>query len=151
MEMVIGSSLDSHTCAQRLTDHRCFYINLPIGGLVAALLVFVNVPEPVPKPAPRTVLPVLHKKLDLIGFIIFAPASIMLLLAVQWGGNEYAWDSATVIGLICGGMASLFVWIAWNYYKKDEAMIPFSMLGKRHVWTSCLMGGGMQAALFINS
>jgi hypothetical protein len=56
---------------------------------VAALLFFTHIPDHVQKESPRTVLPTLHKKLDIIGFVIFAPASIMLLLAVQWGGNKY--------------------------------------------------------------
>ncbi len=67
---------------------RCFYINLPIGAVVAIILVLTNIRDAVTKPAPRAVLPTLHKKLDLIGFTLFAPASIMVLLAVQWGGNK---------------------------------------------------------------
>ena len=103
------------------------------------------------KPPPRTVLPTLHKKLDLIGFSIFAPASVMLLLAVQWGGNTYAWNSSIVIGLICGAVATAIVWGFWNYYKKDDAMIPFSMVRKRHVWMSCVVGGFLSAGMITNS
>jgi len=119
--------------------------------VVALFLVFVRVPEQVVKPPARSVLPTLHKKLDLIGFAIFAPASIMLLLAVQWGGVTYLWDSSVVIGLICGAVATAFVWGGWNYHKKDAALIPFSMLRMRKVWTSCLVGGTLGAAMFCSS
>ncbi|KAL9065886.1 MAG: hypothetical protein Q9161_007939 [Pseudevernia consocians] len=44
----------------------------------------------------------LHSDLDLVGFSIFAPALIMLLLALQWGGTTFAWNSSQIIGLFCG-------------------------------------------------
>ena len=124
---------------------------MPIGGLVAISLVFTPVPETVKKLPARSVLPTLHKKLDLVGFAIFAPAAIMLLLAVQWGGNTYAWDSAVVIGLICGAVATALVWAAWNNYKKDSAMIPFSMFRRRTVWASCLLSATLSSAMLCNS
>ena len=71
------------------------YINLPVGGVVAALLVFTSVPDQNAKDKPSVVVRELHKRLDLIGFVLFAPAVTMLLLALQWGGNVYAWKSAT--------------------------------------------------------
>lgn len=40
------------------------------------------------KPPAREVVKDLHNKLDLLGFVLFAPSVIMLLMAVQWGGNE---------------------------------------------------------------
>ena len=66
----------------------CFYINLPIGALVAAQLLFLHIPEQFAKPKATEVWRDLHRKLDLVGFVLFTPASIMLLLAVQWGGNQ---------------------------------------------------------------
>jgi MFS family permease len=67
----------------------CFYINLPPGAIVAALLIFSRIPEgEVVKPRAMEVVKDLHNKLDLVGFVLFAPSVMMLLLAVQWGGNE---------------------------------------------------------------
>jgi MFS family permease len=67
----------------------CFYINLPPGAIVAALLIFSRIPEgEVVKPKAMEVVKDLHNKLDLVGFVLFAPSVMMLLLAVQWGGNE---------------------------------------------------------------
>lgn len=129
----------------------CFYINLPIGAVVAALLAFIPIPDQVPKQQLMKVLPTFHKKLDLIGFALFAPASVMVLLAVQWGGNQYAWDSSIVIGVLVGGVVAFGVWAVWNYFKRAAALIPFPMLKKRHVWTSSLVGGFFGAAMFCNS
>ncbi|OJJ50764.1 hypothetical protein ASPZODRAFT_56036 [Penicilliopsis zonata CBS 506.65] len=116
----------------------CFYINLPIGAVVAAIIIFTRIPDQADKPPPLSVVRVLHKKLDLLGFALFAPAAIQLLLALQYGGNQYAWNSSTVIGLFCGAGATFILFCVWEYRQGDMAMIPFSMLRKRPVWSSCL-------------
>ena len=131
--------------------YRCFYINLPLGGAVAVLLGFVRVPDQIEKPKAMAVLRDIHTKLDLIGFVVFAPAAIMLLLAVQWGGNQYPWDSSVVIGLICGSVATFVVWGVWNNHKKDGGLIPFPMLRKRIVWMSCVSQATLASGLFIVS
>jgi len=128
----------------------CFYINLPPGAIVAAMLLFSRIPEGgVAKPKAMEVVKDLHNKLDLVGFALFAPSVMMLLLAVQWGGNEYAWDSATVIGLFCGFVGNFAIWALWNHWKGDKALIPFSMASKLTVWTSCLFLGILMGSMFV--
>lgn len=128
-----------------------FYINLPIWGLVATVLFFVSVPKQTSKPGAMAVVRTLPTKLDLIGFAIFAPAAIELLLAVQYGGNQFAWNSSTVIGLFCGAGATFIVFLAWIHYKCDAAMIPSTMLSKRIVWSSCLVYGFLMSQMFTTS
>lgn len=81
----------------------------------------------------------IRHKLDLIGFVLFAPAAIQLLLALEYGENKHPWGSATVIGLFCGAGATFIVFLVWEYYQGDKAMIPLSMIAKRNVWSSCLV------------
>lgn len=71
--------------------------------------------------------------------MLFAPAAIQFLLALQYGGNQYSWNSATVIGLFCGAGGTFIVFLAWEHRQGEAAMIPFSMVGKRTVWSSCLV------------
>ncbi len=118
---------------------------------MAAALFFVKVPAQTPKPKAMSVVRTLPAKLDLIGFAIFAPAAIQLLLALQYGGNQFAWNSATVIGLFCGAAGTFIVFLAWDYYKGDAAMIPLSMLRKRTVWSSCLVYGFLMSQMFCTS
>lgn len=115
------------------------------------MLAFIHIPDQVAKPKPMAVLRTLHSKLDLIGFALFAPAAVQFLLALQYGGNKYAWNSAQEIGLFCGAGATFIVFLAWNHYKGDEAMIPFSMVRKKVVWSSCLAYGLLVGQLFIAS
>jgi hypothetical protein len=63
-------------------------------------------------------------KLDLIGFMLFAPAAIQFILALEWGGTFYHWDSAMVIGLFCGSFGTILVFLTWEYRMGDDAMIP---------------------------
>lgn len=91
----------------------------------------------------------MHRELDLIGFALFAPAAIMLLLALQYGGNEYAWNSSQVIGLFVGAGATFIVFVLWENYKGDRAMIPPNIIKRRVVWSSCLMFGFLMSLLYI--
>lgn len=101
---------------------------------------FIHIPDQIVKAEARSILPTLFKKLDLVGFVFFAPAAIQFLLALEYGGNKYPWNSARIIGLFCGAGGTFLTFLAWEYRKGDEAMIPFSMVGKRSVWSSLIVG-----------
>ncbi|KAI4739244.1 MFS general substrate transporter [Aureobasidium sp. EXF-12298] len=131
---LIGGALTQYS-----TWRWCFYINLPIGGVVAVILFFAPVPAGPEKTGTKVFnLGVFLRSLDLIGFALFAPAIIQLLLALQWGGTKYAWGSSTVIGLFCGGAATILVFLTWEYFKGDDAMIPLSMVRNRIFASSCM-------------
>jgi hypothetical protein len=101
--------------------------------------VLIHVPDQIVKPQNRSVLRTVVEDFDVIGFALFAPAAIQFLLALQYGGNQYAWNSATVIGLFCGAGGTFIVFMVWEYHQGDVAMIPFSMVSERIVWSSCLV------------
>jgi MFS family permease len=94
------------------------------------------VPETV-KPRTQPIKKIILTQLDLEGFLLFAPAAIMVFLALEWGGNKYHWYSATIIGLFCGSGATLILFGLWEWRQGDKAMAPFSILRLRPVWTSC--------------
>lgn len=89
------------------------------------------------------------QEFDLLGFALFAPASVQLFLALQFGGNQYAWNSATIIGLFCGAGGTLVVWLAWDYRQGDQAMVPLSILRQTVVWSSCVTGLFFAGSFFI--
>ncbi|KAI1412496.1 MFS general substrate transporter [Hypoxylon sp. FL1857] len=113
----------------------CFYVNLPCGAVVAALLLFVRVPEATPKSPPLEVLRTAMGSLDLVGFTLIAPAAIMFFLALQYGGNQYAWDSSTVIGLFVGAAVTFVIFLIWESHKGVEAMLPPYMFRKQVIWS----------------
>uniref|UniRef100_A0A8H7TSB3 Major facilitator superfamily (MFS) profile domain-containing protein n=1 Tax=Bionectria ochroleuca TaxID=29856 RepID=A0A8H7TSB3_BIOOC len=86
---------------ENVTWRWCFYINLPIGGLAMVIVFFfVRVTRNTASTVSQTFLS-RFRQLDISGTAIFIPAVICLLLALQWGGAEYPWKSATIIGLFC--------------------------------------------------
>jgi hypothetical protein len=125
-----------------------FYVNLPAGALAAAAMVVLHIPEQQKKQNPSSLLPRLHHHLDLIGFILFAPAVLMLLLALQFGGEAYPWNSSEVIGLFCGSVAVFVVWFFWNRYRGDEAMIPYSIISRRDVLASGVYEAFLMSAVY---
>lgn len=124
-------------CFTDYVDWRwCFYINLPIGAFVAVLLLLFKIPEPEAKLPAIQVLGTAIKSLDLPGFALISPAAVMFLLGLQFGGNEYAWSSSVVIGLLVGAGATFVVFLVWEYRQGDGAMVPFSMLTHRVIWSA---------------
>ncbi|KAK3385784.1 putative MFS multidrug transporter [Podospora didyma] len=124
----------------------CFYLNLPACAVVAAILVFVHIPERTIKVEHGLIKTVLSK-LDLSGFALFAPAAIMFLLGLEYGGRTYPWRSATVIGLLVGSVATFVVFFVWEHRQGEIAMFPLKMIRKREVWTSMLAGSLMLGCL----
>ncbi|KAL5315754.1 hypothetical protein ACEPPN_016624 [Leptodophora sp. 'Broadleaf-Isolate-01'] len=114
----------------------CFYINLPVGAVVAGFILLIDIPESTRKLPVRQVLNTAFSSLDLIGLAIFAPSAIMFFLALSWGGNDYAWGSATIIGLFCGSFVTIVIFLLWERRKGDGAMVPFSMLRMQSMWAA---------------
>ncbi|TVY38954.1 Efflux pump [Lachnellula occidentalis] len=132
---IIGGAL-----TERASWRWCFYINLPAGGVTMAVLAFVRIPETRQKSdEKKQTFGESINRLDPIGFALFAPTTIMLLIALQWGGSTHPWNSSTIIGLFVGFGLSLIVFLFWENRRGDTAMIPLSMLRQHIFYSSCLV------------
>ncbi|KAG9737663.1 MFS general substrate transporter, partial [Aureobasidium melanogenum] len=74
-----------------ITWRWCFWINVPIGGVSLACLVFFTPNTPPAIKAAATWRGKLAQ-LDPLGFILIAPSVICLLFAIEWGGSKYSWN-----------------------------------------------------------
>ncbi|KAK8076199.1 major facilitator superfamily domain-containing protein [Apiospora phragmitis] len=126
----------------------CFYINLPAGGLAALAILLLHIPEEEVKPRPRTLLPRLHHHLDLVGFVLFTPAVLMLLLALQFGGQAYPCNSSQVLGLFCGAGVTAIVWYFWNRHRGDDAMTPHALISRRDVLAAGIYEAFLMSAVY---
>ncbi|KAI1374343.1 major facilitator superfamily-domain-containing protein [Hypoxylon crocopeplum] len=144
---LIGGAL-----TEGITWRWCFYINLPVGGFVIFIFVFVA-KLPVSRLSGKR-QPLLERVLDLdfLGFLIFAGASLMFLIGLQWGGTDYPWGSPTVIGLLCGGVVAFGVLGCWFTYMGESALLPPRLLRNRInimiTITSFVQSGGTITALY---
>ncbi|KAL0944844.1 MFS multidrug transporter [Colletotrichum truncatum] len=135
---VVSGPLVGGALTEYSTWRWCFYINLPIGGAVAVLLAMIHIPDKIATPLPLLKIP---PRLDLPGFVLFAPATIMFLLALQFGGSEHAWDSSVIIGLFVGAGVAILAFGFWERrVGDDDAMIPLGLFRRRVFWTSALVG-----------
>lgn len=102
------------------TDHLSwrwiFYINLPLG-----ILALVAVMTRLHLPVRRT-----EHKVDYPGVALLSTASVSLLLISVWGGNQYAWNSATILGLLAAGIIFTILFI-WRESRAAEPLIPLSL------------------------
>ncbi|KFY46461.1 hypothetical protein V495_02490 [Pseudogymnoascus sp. VKM F-4514 (FW-929)] len=109
----------------------CFYINIPIGVVAMAVLAVV-----LQLPAPVAVETSLKKKLwqlDPLGTICFLPGICCILLALQWGGNEYQWNDAVIIALFVVGALLVIIFICLQIWLQDGATVPPRIIKKRSV------------------
>ncbi|KAL4902779.1 hypothetical protein BDW74DRAFT_57405 [Aspergillus multicolor] len=120
---------------EKATWRWCFWVNLPPGALTLLSMLCFFKPPSIQRD--RTVTQRILS-LDLIGCAIFIPAIFMLLLAMMWGGTEKRWGSATIIGLFVGAGVMLIIFVAWEGYKGEGAMIPGNVVVRRTITFSVL-------------
>ncbi|KAG8427942.1 hypothetical protein J3459_006200 [Metarhizium acridum] len=112
----------------------CFYINLPIGGLSAlVILIFFQTPKSA-VPVKATLL----EKLAADGpsrHCLDDGATVTYILAVQYGGVAHAWDSSVVIALLVGFVAITAAWAALQYFQGERSMVPPRLARERTNWS----------------
>ncbi|PYI07554.1 MFS general substrate transporter, partial [Aspergillus sclerotiicarbonarius CBS 121057] len=128
---VIGGALTS-----RASWRWCFYINLPVGGVCLIVTKFLlNLPPSNPDGA---ALPLVQKlrHLDPLGIVTLTPMVVCLLLALQLGGSSYEWSNGRIIALLVLSAVFLVLFVAWQFYRREKALIPIRILGHRSILAS---------------
>lgn len=130
---------------ENVTWRWCFYINLPVGGLAAGIILLTFQVPPSAKPASATWKEkLLH--MDPIGTTSIMAAVVCICLALQWGGVTKAWDSADVIGTIVGFVLITIAFAVNEYFAGEYALLIPRLLKKRQlqvafVYTFFFCGG----------
>lgn len=128
-----------------------FYLSLPIGGVTALIVLFI-VPNKTEGSKSDLSLSKRVSELDYTGFALFAGAIVMLLLALQLGGNTYSWNSSVVIGLFIGFGLALISFAGWQWKMQDKALIPPSIIRQRSVASAFMVAifgnGGFQVFVY---
>jgi MFS family permease len=71
--------------------------------------------------------------MDPLGMVLVMATIIAFILATEYGGQKHAWDSAMVVGLIVGFVLIFLVFIVWELYIGERAVLPRRILSQRTV------------------
>ncbi len=117
----------------------CFYVNIPV-GIAAFIVLLLEFPHVVTSRKERP-------SIDWLGASALVLAVVPVLLALSWGGREYAWNSAAIVSLFAFGFAMLAVFLRVEARAK-EAIIPPTMFRNRVIWTSAVAATAVAMAMF---
>jgi MFS family permease len=126
-----------------------FYINLPPAGLSILIIFALSIPEQMPKKPVLENWRHIISEMDFLGFTLFAPAVTMFLIAIMWGGNQHAWNSSTIIGLLVGSVVTGAIFTVWQIHLGDRALIPPKVIKNRFVWSGCLNSAFLMGSLVL--
>ncbi|WP_405489855.1 DHA2 family efflux MFS transporter permease subunit [Nocardia sp. NBC_00511] len=111
------------------TDHLswrwCFYVNVPL-----AIVMIVLAARTIPMTR-SMVKPIV----DYLGIALIAIGVTCLILGLEWGGQEYAWGSATIIGLFAAAVVLMTAFVFAEFHAR-EPMLPMHLF-RSNVFTVC--------------
>ena len=159
--------------AEHVSWRWCFFINIPIGGVALAILCWGY------NPAGRTPINALNHywksyrkcswkkvfrltsltkvvklfiyQLDIVGLLLSSGGFALIMLALTFGGNKFAWNSASIICMFTIGIALLGIFMLYDFVvlpyigrrlENGEAMplVPWSLACNMPILTSSMAG-----------
>jgi EmrB/QacA subfamily drug resistance transporter len=114
-----------------------FYVNLPVGGVAMAVIIATMPRRPYKQ----------DHSIDWLGAGILALGTTALLLGLVWGGRDYPWGSAHVIGAL---VAALVLLTIFGLVERGvrEPILPFELLRNQTVASSVACMALVGAAMF---
>lgn len=61
--------------------------------------------------------------MDFPGAFLMMGLIVSYILALQYGGQTHPWKSSVVIGLLVGSFLITAVFVVWELFQKERAMI----------------------------
>src|SRR4051794_34018771 len=114
-----------------------FYVNMPIGALAVLIVIFRL----------RLHVPPTRHRIDYLGAALLSGGVAALILLTSWGGSQYAWGSATIVGLGIAGVALLAAFV-WQERRAAEPILPLSLFRSSVFTVSSAMGATIGMAMF---
>jgi EmrB/QacA subfamily drug resistance transporter len=92
-----------------------FYVNLPVGLVALAVLIFLM---------PRLRSKVKEVSIDYLGALLLVLGALPLLLGFSLAGNQYAWLSPQIIGLLSAAVIFLAAFIGYEAFLERRQRQP---------------------------
>jgi MFS family permease len=129
----------------------CFYINLPIGAVTILFIVFFYTPSASSRAQNLAQgWKAKFEQFDIFGTLVFLPMVVCLLLALQWGGSTYPWNSGRIIALFVVFGVLSFVFGGIQFWKKDNATVPPRVFKQRNIWAGAWFAACLGASFFVS-
>ncbi|KAK5452145.1 hypothetical protein LTS15_007209 [Exophiala xenobiotica] len=123
----------------------CFWVNIPVGGLAAMIILFWFRASVKPEPASWQEILL---QLDFPGTFTLMAAIVCYLLAIQWGGTTKPWsDVAVVTPLVFFGLL-IVAFVAIQYFQGDRALLQGRLLRDRTIAAMALYEFILSGAFF---
>jgi EmrB/QacA subfamily drug resistance transporter len=114
-----------------------FYVNMPIGVLAVLVVVFRLHLHTPPK----------QHSIDYLGAGLLTAGVSALILVTTWGGSEYPWGSATIVGLAVAGVALIGAFV-WQERRATEPLIPLGLFASSVFRVATAIGFFIGLAMF---
>lgn len=128
LSSIIGPTLGGYV-TDSLSWHWVFFINIPLGLLIIFLFIFFF-----PNFRPDK----LKHNIDYPGLTLLILTVVPAMLALSWGGVEYAWGSWQIVGMFVFSAVMLALFI-FAESRSREPIIPLSLFKNRIVAISELV------------
>lgn len=145
LSSVLGPVL-SGIFTQYATWRWCFWVNLPIGG-AAALILLLLLKMPPHSRIAHAKLKEIPFLFDIPGMAIIMGALVCLLLVLEHGGIDKAWNSGFSIGLLVAFSILMIAFVAVEWKQGEGAMVIPRIIKRRSILALALFnltaqGGG---------
>ncbi|HEY2753868.1 MDR family MFS transporter [Phenylobacterium sp.] len=116
-----------------------FYLNLPL-SLLSLFMIIVKMPKMSHQAKGR---------IDFVGAALIIATVVPLLLALTFGGHEYPWTSAMVLGLFAGSALGLVLYVFAERFAADP-ILPLELF-KNRVFTTANLAGFLVSMSFMST
>ncbi|KAI8309033.1 Rubrofusarin-specific efflux pump aurT [Colletotrichum sp. SAR11_240] len=119
---------------------------LPVGGVAVAALIALF-----PKLSPKESTPLKQqiRQLDPLGNLVFLPGVICLIVALQWGGEKYPWNSGRIIALLVLAGVLLIIFVSIQIWQRENATVPPRLFTVRNIWLGAVFSFCLGAVLIV--
>jgi MFS family permease len=86
------------------------------------------------------------RRIDWVGSLTFLAGTTLFLMAISWGGSQFAWNSAGELLPLCFGLIGIAATFVWGRYFTGQPLLNTALFSSASA-TFCYICGGIQGLL----